>query len=445
MSKSPLDNDLLSLEPTANDEDPSRQRNQSRQQDLLSEIESNFSFENLEKEEVENEDFKHKENASSNVKEKSIFFDKFYSKNDNDEDLGTKSVERDVENNDANKSEREEEEEDRKSLVVLEKKYEDKLFYEYTPKEKIAYVLDCVFTIVMFMATNSLLNFGNGYIYSQTGFRYPLLMTGCHALIGGMLGLFYIQIGTCYNPEKCTRLKKITPHKHAFIILLTSLFFALNVALNNASFLYISVTLNQVIRSLNIVFTAIFSVFILKKSYSVLYWIGVVAISISVMFSVYGNPIFNWMGFLLALSSSICAALMVTLIGYLTQKGDDKLDSINTVIWTALPIFAFCMPMFCWGELISLIHYLKEGIGFLQCVVIIGTTGFMAFVYNVFHYHLIAITTAVYSTAVGNFKSVVIFVIVAIWSPSGEKELTVVNWCGFFFTVFLFFYLNWVS
>jgi hypothetical protein len=137
----------------------------------------------------------------------------------------------------------------------------------------------------------------------------------------------------------------------------------------------------------------------------------------------------------------------VTLVGYMTQSDDQdtKMDSINTVIWTSLPIFAFCMPFFLWYEFTGFVHYSKTSA--LDCIAILLVTGIIAFFYNVFHYELITLTGSVYSTVVGNLKVVFIFFIVAVYTPTSEGDvpLTTINKWGIGLTVLDFVYMSYIS
>jgi drug/metabolite transporter (DMT)-like permease len=311
--------------------------------------------------------------------------------------------------------------------------------------KKAKYPLVMTSLVLGFIGSNSALNFGNGYVFKETGFKFPVLMTSFHALLGGLLGVCYMKMGQ--NRSHWIRFRWITTRKQAFVVLLTGAFFALNVGFNNASYQYISVTLNQSIRSLNTVFTAIFCVAIQEKKFSLPYWLGIFVISIGVAMSVYGNPVFNTLGIVFALVSSVCASLMVTLVGYLTQNDDQetKMDSINTIVWTSLPIFAFCMPFFLWYEFTGLVQYSKTSA--INCLGILLITGLIAFFYNLFHYELITFTGSVYSTVVGNLKVVFIFLVVAIYTPTSEGEvpLTTLNKWGIVVTVLDFVYMSFIS
>ncbi len=317
-------------------------------------------------------------------------------------------------------------------------------FSTWDRRTKIKYMAICTVVVLLFLLTNTGLNVGNKKIFAETGFKFPILMTACHAPIGAVLGLMTLKLGERAR-FAMPRFKMIDFRTDGLQIFLTGMFFALNVGFNNASYMYISITMNQIVRALNPVFTALTAIVILGERYSLAYWLGIVAVSSGVIMSVYGNPQFHPLGFAFVMISSASAGLSVNLAGYVMKgaQGTTKLDPVNTVIWTALPIFGWCMPLFCWTELMPLISY--SSIGVTDIVAIVLLTGLLAYFYNVVHYELISLTSSVYSTIIGNFKVVLLIIVAELFFSSADSGFTALNLAGVIFTLVAFAYVNMVA
>jgi drug/metabolite transporter (DMT)-like permease len=339
-------------------------------------------------------------------------------------------------------------------------------FWKWGRGKRCCYVALVAFIVLAWCATNYALSFSNEYVFRGAGFRFPTLLVAFHALFGGVCSLLLLLLSACLphirervrwllsyqddiDPaparcEGCVSFKGIDPHRHGLLILLTGMFFALNTGFNNASFMYMPLGPIQIIRSLNIVFTAVFSVVFLKKRFTVLYWAGVFCISLGVMMSAYGNPTFDFVGAIFAFVSSVCAALMMVFVGKLTTMPGLEMDSINLVLWTALPIFGFCMVPFLMWEYTGMELYASANAS--SMVDILFSTALLAFLNNVLQYDLVRLTSPVYSTAASNVKTTGLFVIDYLRSdPSFGPTPTGLNWAGVSATMASFFYLNVLS
>lgn len=296
-------------------------------------------------------------------------------------------------------------------------------FHEWPWRTRIKYWIALLISVSVYFITNIVLNLGNKQIFSKYGFKFPIFMTGVHALVGGVLGLFYIKVGE-RNPQ-CIKYRPFNLQMDGFSIVALSFFTAMNVGMNNASLVFTTVQLNQIVRSSIPVATAIFGVLIQQKRYTLLYWMGLALSTSGVAFAVYGNPGFNMIGFILALLSGIFAALMVACNAYLMQE-KEKIDSINMTIRTAIPTFCFCMIPFVILELTDFAVYSSKEP--LNALLFLLGTGFVAFVYNIFHLEVIFLVGGANSAVIGNFRMATVIMIAQL--ISGGQDMKIMNWIG---------------
>ena len=105
----------------------------------------------------------------------------------------------------------------------------------------------------------------NKWILSRTGFHFPLTLTATNKLIGwvGALAVLRFSAGSAtYFPSLeslASQFKRPLVHAHGLIT-------ALNIGLNNWSLLWLSITINQLIKSVVPLPTAALSVCLERKT-----------------------------------------------------------------------------------------------------------------------------------------------------------------------------------
>jgi hypothetical protein len=98
------------------------------------------------------------------------------------------------------------------------------------------------FTVIVHLGLNSFLNLFNKYILGPYGFSYPVLLTCSH-----MMFSFWAVLPLMLR-RKALRKHEDTIEKQWKGIVAVGLFMALNISLNNASLVEMTLSLNQIIR-----------------------------------------------------------------------------------------------------------------------------------------------------------------------------------------------------
>jgi len=188
-------------------------------------------------------------------------------------------------------------------------------------------------------------------------------------------------------------------------IVCIGVFLALNISLNNASLVGMSLVLNQVVRSGIPVVTAILAVFVEGKVPTVMRAVGLVPICLGVVISIYEGSKMEGTFFSLALciAGMLSNAFMMTVSGKVMEE---KIDAIQLACFTAPVSLTVLVYHFIVHEYASLLeHVRKEPRS--SAIVLLGTSA-MALRYNIVHYQVIRATSAVTTTVLGNVKIVLI-------------------------------------
>ena len=96
--------------------------------------------------------------------------------------------------------------------------------------------------------------------------------------------------------------------------------FGLNIIANNASLVYISLTLNQCVKATSPFFVMIFAYFLEKKTYSARLYFSSILTVVGVFFCANKNPSFDFVGILLCLSSTIFGSLQSSVSALLLES-----------------------------------------------------------------------------------------------------------------------------
>ena len=198
-------------------------------------------------------------------------------------------------------------------------------------------------------------------------------------------------------------------------------FLALNISLNNASLVGMSLVLNQVVRSGIPVVTAVLAVFVERKVPTLPRAVGLVPICLGVVISIYEGSKMEGTFFALVLcvAGMLSNALMMTVSGRVMEE---KIDAIQLACFTAPVSLAVLVYHFGVYEYAALVEHVRREPR-SSAVVLLGTS-VMALGYNIVHYQVIRATSAVTTTVLGNVKIVLIvflsgffFSETSSWSP----------------------------
>lgn len=194
---------------------------------------------------------------------------------------------------------------------------------------------------------------------------------------------------------------------------------ALNIALNNVSLLYVSLSLNQIIRSSIPAVTCIMAILVERKIPSCMESLSLLILCIGVMIvvwegSVSGHPF----GVFICLLGTFSNSLMMTLSSKLLSQ---KLDPIKLTFYTA-PVSLLClMPFMLKMEYKDFVIFNSTNGFHTFGIMLIGCMN--ALFYNLVHYLVIKQTSAVTSTVLGQVK-VIGLVILAAFLLNERKEFS---------------------
>ena len=170
-------------------------------------------------------------------------------------------------------------------------------------------------TVGLYLALNSSLNLLNRYTLGHAGFRYPLSLT-CFHLAFQMCSLGPLLMRP---PYAGTHGEVLGRNWRA--VAMIGAFMSLNIGLNNASLLHLSLSFNQVIRASIPVVCAVCAVFVEKKVPTPSEALGLVLVATGVMATVTGSrngpdsAPNEFIGLVFCLVATLSNALMMTFSG----------------------------------------------------------------------------------------------------------------------------------
>lgn len=218
-------------------------------------------------------------------------------------------------------------------------------------------------------------------------------------------------------------------------------FLALNISLNNASLVGMTLVLNQIVRSGIPVATAIFAVFIERKVPTVPRAVGLVPICLGVVCAIYEGSQMDGtvVSLILCIAGMISNALMMTISGRVMEE---KIDAVQLTCFTAPVSLAVLVYYFSVYEAGSLVTYVRQT-PHAAALVLIGTS-VLALSYNIVHYQVIRATSAVTTTVLGNVKIVlIIFLSGLLFGETATWSLRMV--AGAAITLIGFFIYSWAG
>eukprot|EP01118_Nematostelium_gracile_P000201 TRINITY_DN10199_c0_g1_i1.p1 TRINITY_DN10199_c0_g1~~TRINITY_DN10199_c0_g1_i1.p1 ORF type:complete len:317 (-),score=59.56 TRINITY_DN10199_c0_g1_i1:72-977(-) len=241
----------------------------------------------------------------------------------------------------------------------------------------------------------------------------------CATFIGSFISVFVFKTGTVPWGSIQTTWK---------LFFLLSISHGLTSAFENISIVYISVSLNQVIKATSPAGTIIASIILEEKHYSKQLIISTAVIVLGAILTVFKNPEFHWIGVGCAILSTLFGVAQTVIIARLLQV--TKINVVIIALMTSLPAMISLMPGFMlweYGELSTQFEEAKKDANFIFWMLLLIST--LAYFYNMSHYFLIKYTSAHYAVLVGNMKVLIlVFLSISIFGT----PLTPLNLVGMF-------------
>merc|ERR1711981_357920 len=283
--------------------------------------------------------------------------------------------------------------------------------------------------ISLWMFLNFALNFFNKWAFTKVevggaGFSFPIFYTMWNTL-ASFFGANLLMILVPANRTICW--KQFVDNK--FALLVFGVVFSSNIVTNNASLVYISLSVNQVIKCLVPIPAIIFSYFIEKKTYSYPVLGASLVLTVGACMSIpYDSPKVTLLGSVLALWSTAMSGLRPVLTALLLKNSKESGLTPVPLLWydaafsTIFLFFAFLVS----DETVTVAGYFAVdvwgGVG------ILAGGSFMAFAYNIVVFYLVKVTSSLTSVVLANLKTTLIIVIaVLLW----DKQISVVSIVGF--------------
>ena len=201
---------------------------------------------------------------------------------------------------------------------------------------------------------------------------------------------------------------------------------ALNIGLNNWSLVFISLSINQLLRSIVPLPTAALATVFENKRFNWQVWASMGVVCVGAMLASYGSGNASFLGIFVCLGSVFSGAAWTVVSGMLLQMGEEPLDSL-TVLFCSSPtciattlIFALCLearPLNEWMHDES-----RPNVGAVFALYIL-TGGILGFSYDLIHQQFIKVTSSMSMGIAGNAKMVLLIAISIIFLE-GEPTAT---------------------
>jgi len=302
-------------------------------------------------------------------------------------------------------------------------------------------------TVIFFwMVLNFALNFFNKWAFTKVedggaGFSFPIFYTMWNTL-ASFLGANLLMILVPAN--RTISWKQFVDNK--FALLVFGVVFSSNIVTNNASLVYISLSVNQVIKCLVPIPAIIFSYFIEKKTYSYPILGASLVLTFGACMSIpWDSPKVTPIGSFLALWSTAMSGLRPVLTALLLKNSHESGLAPVPLLWydaafsTVLLFLAFMIS----EETLMVSQFFKKDTAAGMGILIGGST--CAFAYNIVVFYLVKVTSSLTSVVLANLKTTLIIVIAVLLWDKEIAPISIVGFGIFFLGLFAYSYLTFRS
>jgi drug/metabolite transporter (DMT)-like permease len=234
-------------------------------------------------------------------------------------------------------------------------------------------------------------------VFSSSLFKFPVLMSTVHMLVGTILSQIVMRAGIIQNQKT----SKVLDTKLRYFVFL----FCLNIAFGNIAVKIVNLPLSQIVRSTIPVFMMIASRMILKTVPSIKVMLSVIPIVAGVAMTVYGDIELTLLSLIILIIGNVMAALKVVITNlYLSENNLNpmvmlsKLSPLATVV-----MFSFTILN---GEMSRFLQVYDE-ISFATYLWVI-VSGLLSFALNWTNFLANKKTSPLTMSVLGNLKQVVL-------------------------------------
>ena len=252
--------------------------------------------------------------------------------------------------------------------------------------------------IFLWMVLNFALNFFNKWAFTSVedggaGFGFPIFYTMWNTF-ASFFGANLLMVLVPAN--RTISWKQFIDNKWALLVF--GVVFSSNIVTNNASLVYISLSVNQVIKCLVPIPAIIFSYFIEKKTYSYPVLGAALVLTVGACMSIpYDSPKVTPIGSFLALWSTAMSGLRPVLTALLLKNSKESGLTPVPLLWydagfsTIFLFLAFLVS----EETVTVGSFFKEDTLAGMLILISGST--CAFAYNIVVFYLVKVTSSLTS------------------------------------------------
>ncbi|XP_061341951.1 UDP-galactose transporter 1-like [Gastrolobium bilobum] len=257
-------------------------------------------------------------------------------------------------------------------------------------------VFRSLLAILQWWAFNVTVIIMNKWIFQNLDFKFPLSVSCIHFIcsaIGGYVVIHVLKLKPLISVDPGDRWRRIFPMSFVFCI---------NIVLGNVSLRYIPVSFMQTIKSFTPATTVLLQWLVWRKYFEWRIWASLIPIVGGILLTSVTELSFNMFGFFAALFGCLATSTKTILAESLLHGY--KFDSINTVYYMA-PFATM---------ILAIPAMLLEGNGILEwlsnhphpwsALIIIFSSGVLAFCLNFSIFYVIHSTTAVTFNVAGNLK-----------------------------------------
>ncbi|KAK4747451.1 hypothetical protein SAY87_014037 [Trapa incisa] len=257
-------------------------------------------------------------------------------------------------------------------------------------------VFRSLLAIVQWWAFNVTVIIMNKWIFQKLDFKFPLTVSCVHFIcsaVGAYLIIKVLKLKPLILVDPEDRWRRIFPMSFVFCI---------NIVLGNVSLRYIPVSFMQTIKSFTPATTVVLQWLIWRKYFDWRIWTSLIPIVGGILLTSITELSFNMFGFCAALFGCLATSTKTILAESLLHGY--KFDSINTVYYMApFATMILAVPALVL-EGSGVILWFQTHTSIISPLIIIFSSGVLAFCLNFSIFYVIHSTTAVTFNVAGNLK-----------------------------------------
>ncbi|KAG6531618.1 probable sugar phosphate/phosphate translocator At3g11320 [Zingiber officinale] len=169
----------------------------------------------------------------------------------------------------------------------------------------------------------------NKYLLSSYGFMYPIFLTMCHMVACSVLSFVAIPW------LKLVPVQSVRSRAQFLKISALSLVFCGSVVSGNVSLRYLPVSFNQAVGATTPFFTAVFACIMTPRRESWITYATLVPVVAGVIVASGAEPSFHLIGFIVCIGATAARAFKTVLQGILMSSEEEKLSSMNLLLYMA--------------------------------------------------------------------------------------------------------------